>query len=351
MVSNKSLVFKAVPSGYPVPGKDLIVEESQFDENQSAPSGGLTLKYNHFSFDPYMRGRMRPAEVKSYAPAFDLGKPITSRGIATVLKSDNDKYKSGDLVIANMVSVQEYAALNKDTVDAVIQPLENPHKIDPKVFLGALGMPGLTAYSSLYDIGKPKKGEVIFISSAAGAVGQLVGQIAKHEGLKVIGSAGEDEKIEFITKELGFDAAFNYKKEKTSDALKRLAPEGIDIYYENVGGETLEAAITALNVKGRIVACGMISQYNLPPEESYGVKNLMQFVAKRLEMRGFIVGDKDMGPVYAADHQKNVQKWVAEGQFKPKSFETVGMDNAPEGLVGIFKGKNFGKAVLTLAKL
>jgi len=351
MVSNKSLIFKSVPSGYPVAGKDVVVEESQFDENQAAPSGGVTLKYNHFSFDPYMRGRMREAHIKSYAPAFDLGKPITSRGIATVLKSDNDKYKSGDVVVANMASVQEYAALNKETVDAIVQPLDNPHKIDPKVFLGALGMPGLTAYSSLYDIGKPKKGEVIFISSAAGAVGQLVGQIAKHEGLKVIGSAGEDEKVEFITKELGFDAAFNYKKENTSDALKKYAPEGIDIYYENVGGETLEAAISALNEKGRIVACGMISQYNLAPEQSYGVKNLMMFVTKRLEMRGFIVGDKDMGPKYAADFQKNVQEWVAKGQFKPKSFETVGMDNAPDGLVGIFKGQNFGKAVLTLAKL
>ena len=134
--------------------------------------------------------------------------------------------------------------------------INNPYKLDPKLFLGPLGMPGLTAYSSFYDIGVPKKGETIFISSAAGPVGQLVGQLAKHEGLTVIGSVGEDKKLDFITKELGFDAGFNYKKEKPLDALKRLAPKGIDIYYENVGGEQLEAAITCMNDFGRIVACG-----------------------------------------------------------------------------------------------
>jgi NADPH-dependent curcumin reductase CurA len=153
-------------------------------------------------------------------------------------------------------------------------------------------MPGLTAYSSFYEIGAPKKGETIFISAASGAVGQLVGQLAKHEGLKVIGSVGDDKKLDFITKDLNFDAGFNYKKESASEALKRLAPNGIDIYYENVGGEQLEAAIAKMNDFGRIIACGMISQYNNTPDQAYGVRNLMMVVAKRLKMQGFIVGDK-----------------------------------------------------------
>lgn len=212
-------------------------------------------------------------------------------------------------------------------------------------------MPGLTAYSSLYDIGKPVKGETIFISAASGAVGQLVGQLAKHEGLRVIGSVGSDEKLEYITKELKFDGGFNYKKENPADALKRLAPGGIDIYYENVGGVQLEAAINALNDFGRIVACGMISEYSKPEPERYGVKNLMQVVAKRLTMRGFIVYDKDMGPRYIKERDEKVGKWLQDGSFKAKSSVTEGIDNGPDGFVGMLQGKNFGKAVLKIADL
>jgi len=302
----------------------------------------MTVKINYVSFDPYQRGRMRSPEVKSYAPPFELGQPITNRAVATVLQSDSPKCKKGDVVVGDLMPTAEYAALDKDKVERDVSVPENPYKLDPKLFIGALGMPGLTAYSSLYDIGRPKKGETIFVSAASGAVGQLVGQIAKHEGLKVIGSVGDDKKLEYITKELGFEG-FNYKKEKTDEALKRLAPNGIDIYYENVGGETLEQAIDALNNHGRIVACGMISQYNLSPNDYYGPKNMMQFVAKRLEMRGFIVSDSNMGPKYAADHQKNVQKWIHEGNYKPKMSETDGMDNSIDGLLGLFKGENFGK--------
>ena len=353
MVQNKALVFKAIPSGLPEAGKHLTVETSNFDEQQNPPSGGITVKINYASFDPYQRGRMRDASIKSYAPPFALGEPVTTRVIATVLRSGNAKCKEGDLIVGNMLPTAEYAALDKKKVDNDVTKLDNPHNIDPKVFIGALGMPGLTAYSSLYEIGKPKKGETIFVSAASGAVGALVGQIAKHEGLTVIGSVGDDKKLDYITKEMGFDAGFNYKKEKPGDALKRLAPNGIDIYYENVGGEHLEAALTALNNKGRIVACGMISGYNTSPDQQYGVKNLALFVAKRLTMQGFIVGDPDMGPKYHADHQKNVAQWISEGSYKPLMSETVGMDNSPQGLIGLFSGQNFGKClpnpVLTLA--
>ena len=178
---------------------------------------------------------MRKPEIKSYAPPFELNKPITNALVATVLKSDHAKFKSGDRVVLPRSWTEEYSALSKEEADAAI-PLNNPYNLDERLFVGALGMPGLTAYSSFYEIGEPKKGETIFISAASGAVGQLVGQLAKHEGLKVVGSVGDDKKLEFITKELGFDGGFNYKKEKPLEALQRLCPDGIDIYYENVRG-------------------------------------------------------------------------------------------------------------------
>lgn len=255
---NKTFVFKKVPKGFPVPGQDLVIEDRPIDLD-AVPEGGLVLQNFVTSFDPYMRGRMRDASVKSYSPAYELGGPVNSSCIAKVLKSDSPDFKEGDLVSA-FVDIAEYAYASKEVIAGKrVFKIHNPHNFDLAIFVGQLGMPGLTAYSSLYKIGKPKKGETIFISSAAGAVGQIVGQLAKHEGLTVIGSVGSDEKLDYITKELGFDAATNYKKESTHDALKRLAPNGIDIYYENVGGEVLEGALEAMNTNGRIVACGMVS--------------------------------------------------------------------------------------------
>ncbi|KAI9373091.1 hypothetical protein BJX61DRAFT_533418 [Aspergillus egyptiacus] len=342
MATNKALVFKKIPEGYPVPGEHLVIESASYDANAAAPADGVFLQSLYTSYDPYMRGRMRSAEVKSYAPAFGLNKPIESASIAKVVRSNSSSYKEGDLVIGRL-PIQEYIALDADQLSR-INPLENPLGIeDVRVFLGALGMPGLTAYSSLYEIGKPKKGETIFVSAASGAVGQLVGQLAKHEGLKVIGSVGSDEKLDYILKDLNFDGGFNYKKEKPADALARLAPEGIDIYYENVGGEHMEAALDALKNFGRVVVCGLISQYNSAP---YPIKNIANVLVKRLTMRGFIVGDAGMGDKYTKEHQENVQKWIKEGSFKNLIHETVGIDNAAEGLVGIFHGKNLGKAVL-----
>ncbi|KAL4941367.1 hypothetical protein BDV06DRAFT_194641 [Aspergillus oleicola] len=342
MASNKALIFKKIPEGYPVPGEHLALEPAAYDANAPAPKDGVFLQSLYTSFDPYMRGRMRSAEVKSYAPPFYLDKPIESATIAKVLRSNNGSYKEGDLILGHL-PIQEYIAVEAEELSR-IRPLDNPLGIeDIRVFLSALGMPGLTAYSSLYEIGQPKKGDTIFISAASGAVGQLVGQLCKHEGLKVIGSVGSDEKLDYILKDLGFDGGFNYKKEKPGDALARLAPNGIDIYYENVGGEHLEAALDALNNFGRVVVCGMISQYNSAP---YPIKNISYVLTKRLTMRGFIVGDAGMGDKYTKEHQENVQKWIKDGSFKNLIHETVGIDNAAEGLVGIFHGKNLGKAVL-----
>lgn len=351
MVQNKGIIFKQVPKGWPVPGQDLTIEDRGFDLDQAPPEGGVTVKNFYASFDPYQRGRMRAAESKSYSPPFELNKPITNRVIMKVLKSGTSKFQSGDVILTRDVTpIEEYSVLQKSTVDNA-QKLENPYNLDPRIFLGALGMPGLTAWSSFYDIGQPKKGETIFISAASGAVGQLVGQLAKHEGLKVIGSVGDDKKLDFIIKELGFDGGFNYKKEKPSEALARLAPQGIDIYYENVGGEQLEAAINHSNLFGRIIACGMISQYNLDPSELYPIRNLMNVVTKRLTIRGFIVSDANMGPRYFKEHQEKLQKWISDGTFKSKISITEGIDNGVDGFLGMLKGENFGKAVLQIADL
>lgn len=351
MVQNKGLIFKKVPEGWPKPGQDLVIEDRPIDLDQQLSEGAILVKNFYASFDPYQRGRMRSPEKKSYSPPFELNKPITNRSIFKVVKSNNDKFKEGETLITRSVTpIEEYSVLDKDAA-ALCYKLENPYNLDPKHFLGALGMPGLTAWSSFYEIGQPKKGETIFISAASGAVGQLVGQLAKHEGLTVIGSVGDDKKLDFIIKELGFDSGFNYKKEKPSDALARLAPNGIDIYYENVGGEQLEAAINAMNNFGRIIACGMISQYNSKPEELYPIRNLMSVVAKRLTIRGFIVGDENMGPKHYKEHQEKLQKWLSEGTFKAKLSVTEGIDNGVEGFIGMLEGKNFGKAVLQIADL
>ncbi|KAI4264115.1 MAG: hypothetical protein L6R42_000777 [Xanthoria sp. 1 TBL-2021] len=351
MVQNKGLIFKQIPQGWPVPGKDLVIEDQGFDLNTEPPQDGITTQNFYVSFDPYQRGRMRAPESKSYFPSFELGKAITNSAVAKVLKSSNSKFSEGDIVVG-MIGTEEYSIVSAEVTNSMMRKLDNPHNLDPRLFIGALGMPGLTAYSSFYDIGEPKKGETIFISAASGAVGQIVGQLAKHEGLTVIGSVGSDEKLDFITKDLNFDSGFNYKKEKPADALKRLAPDGIDIYYENVGGEHLDAALEQMTKFGRIVVSGMVSQYNIEsPDQRYGVKNLSFMYMKRLKMRGFIVADPDMGPKYAVDHMKNVSQWIHDGTFKAQQSITEGIDNAIEGFLGMLKGENFGKAVLTIREL
>ena len=251
MVQNKGLIFKKAPSGWPTPGENLVVESRDFDLDKAPPKDAITTKNYHISFDPYQRGRMRPADANSYHPPFKLGEPITNSAVSKVLKSDNSKFQEGDLILG-FTGTEEYSIIPAEVTNTRCRKLENPLNLDPRLFIGALGMPGLTAYSSLYEIGKPKKGETLFVSAASGAVGQIVGQLAKHEGLTVIGSVGSDEKLDFIKNELKFDDGFNYKKEKATDALARLAPKGIDIYYENVGGEQLDAALGAINNYGRI---------------------------------------------------------------------------------------------------
>ncbi|KAL9600944.1 MAG: hypothetical protein Q9219_002879 [cf. Caloplaca sp. 3 TL-2023] len=351
MVQNKGLIFKKIPNGWPVAGQDLAVEDQGFDLDAEPPQDGIITQNFYASFDPYQRGRMREPESESYFSAFELGRPIFNSTIAKVLKSANSKFQKGDLVLG-MIPTAEYAVISAEITNSMMRKLDNPLDLDLKLFLGALGMPGLTAYSSLYAIGEPKKGETIFISAASGAVGQMVGQLAKHEGLTVIGSVGSDEKLDFIKKELKFDGGFNYKRERPAEALARLAPKGIDIYYENVGGEQLDAALDAMTNHGRIVTSGMISQYNAASaEERYGIKNITNVVWKRLKMQGFIVSDPDMGPKYAAEHQAKVSQWIKDGSFVAQQSVTQSIDGAVDGFLGMLKGENFGKAVLTIREL
>jgi len=359
MAPNKALILVQYPAAFPIPGTDLVIKSTEFDPKTPPPEGGLILKTNYLSYDPYLRGKMKPPTPASYAKGFEHGEPIYNFAISTVVSSANSRFKAGDVVLGTS-NFQEYVMVPKERADLTntamaFELLDNPLGLDPKVFLGALGMSGLTAYSSFYEIGKPKKGETIFISAASGAVGQIVGQLAKREGLKVLGSVGSDQKLKFIKEELGFDGGFNYKTEEPAAGLKRLLGElgssGLDIYYDNVGGEHLDASIAAMNTFGKIIMCGSVSQTSKKPGETHGIVNMPFVVGKRLTVRGFLVFDPDMGPKYHAEHQKNVGQWIKDGSITVKMSVTEGIDNAAEGFVGMLKGENFGKAVLKIADL
>jgi NADPH-dependent curcumin reductase CurA len=260
MAPNKTFVFKKTPPGLPVPGEHLATEDRPIDL-ETAPKGGVIVEVHYASYDPYLRGRMRDANAPSHStmPAFQPGQPIDNSILGAIYKSDSPDFAVGDLVLAH-APIAEYVRV-EDPAKVNLRKVNNPYGLDEALFLGPLGMPGRTAWSGLHRIGKPQKGETIFVSSAAGAVGQVVGQIAKREGLTVIGSVGDDAKLDFITKELGFDSGFNYKKESPAQALPRLAPKGIDIYFDNVGGDHLEAALANMNVGGRIPLCGMVRSW------------------------------------------------------------------------------------------
>ncbi|KAF3932631.1 Zeta-crystallin [Dactylella cylindrospora] len=347
MVQSKSLIFSKIPEGLPVPGQDLTVQTSEVDIT-TAPEGGVVVKVLSVSVDPYMRGRLRDPAIKSYSPAFDIGKPIYGEGIGKVIETANPDFPK-DTIIKGALDHSEYIIVPAEKA-ATLRKINNPYNLPLQRFLGALGMPGATAYSSLYEIGELHKSEkeTIFISAAAGAVGSLVGQLAKREGLRIVGSAGSDEKVKYLVEKLGFDAAFNYKTEKPLEALQKYIPEGLDIYYDNVGGETLAAAIENAKQFARFIECGMISQYNIKNiDEAYPFRNLMRIVSKRLKIQGFIVGD--IYPKYAEEHQKNVAQWLHDGAIHYQEDVTVGIDNEAEGFVGMLSGKNFGKAVIKYA--
>jgi NADPH-dependent curcumin reductase CurA len=301
-----------------------------------ALADGQVLVQNLFmSVDPYMRGRMN--DVKSYVPPFQLDRPLEGGAIGKVVESKVPELPAG-AIVQSMAGWRDYfvaKATDLRVVDASATPLSR--------YLGVLGMPGQTAWVGL-KLAEVKAGDVLFISGAAGAVGSIAGQIAKQRGCTVIGSAGSAEKVALLRDELGFDAAFNYRDEAVVKQLAVAAPDGIDAYFDNVGGDHLEAAIACMRDHGRIAACGSISRYN-DEAASAGPRNMFMIVTKRLTMRGFIVRD------WAREVKAfltEVAPLVASGQIKALETVVEGLDNAPEAFISMLKGGNVGKMVVRL---
>ena len=299
------------------------------------PGEGQVLVRNiYMSVDPYMRGRMSDRE--SYTPPFQLGQPLDGGCVGQVVKS-RSRLRVGDYVLGGKGWREHYVS------DATGLTEIYPDIAPIQTFLGTLGMPGMTAYVGLLEIGQMKEGEAVFVSAASGAVGSVACQIARIKGCRVVGSAGSDEKVAWLMDEAGVDAAFNYKTVVgLRDALARCFPDGIDVYFDNVGGGHLQAALAHMDDFGRVVMCGMISQYNLTEPEP-GPNNLMLAVGRRLTLRGFIVSDHwDRRPQFYAD----MGKWIAEGKVKWKETIVEGIENAPRAFIGLFTGENLGKMLV-----
>ncbi|KAI8140031.1 hypothetical protein BJV82DRAFT_672130 [Fennellomyces sp. T-0311] len=345
---NKQVIFSKVPTGVPVPGEHVTVVETTIDLDAPLTDGQILLKSLKISVDPMIRGQLRLPGTGKGLPPIPLGSPITGFVISKVIKSNNPKFKRGDLVSSFPAAFQEYTLLSPgpllDGLRTINESKTNGLPIS--YYLGVLGMPGLTAYGGLLEIGKPKAGETLFVSAASGAVGQLVGQIGKVLGLHVIGSAGSDEKVAFLKEELNFDSAFNYKTSSVDESLTKLAPEGIDIYFDNVGGETLESAIGHAKSYGRIALCGMVSEYNNSGEH-YGVRNLFDAIIRHLKIEGFAVTDYyHLSPKF----DKEVTEWLLEGKIKYRESVANGIEQTPQALTDVVTGKNFGKQVVHLAE-
>jgi NADPH-dependent curcumin reductase CurA len=318
-----------------------LPKESDFELAESSvpePEDGQILVRNLLmSVDPYMRGRMN--DVKSYTPPFKLGAPLEGGAVGRVERSRNPDFKAGDHVSNNLGWREAFVSDGRglSRIDPSVAPLT--------AYLSALGGTGLTAYVGLLDIGKPKPGETVFVSAAAGAVGSLVGQIAKIKGCRVVGSAGSRAKVDFLRNELRFDAAINYHEENLEEALARHCPDGIDVYFDNVGGDHLQAALGLMNPFGRIPACGMISQYN-NTTPAPGPNNLTNIVRSRLTLQGFIISDHlDRRPAFIAE----MGAWLREGKVKSRETIVEGLENAPHALIGLLQGENTGKMLVKLA--
>ena len=319
MVKRSDFEFITVPAGEPGAGEVLV-------------------RVLYLSLDPAMRGWMN--EGKSYIAPVGLGEVMRAGGVGRVVKSNDPTLAAGDLVVG-ITGIQDY----------VVSKAAGLRKIDPQVaplprYLGALGMTGLTAYFGLLDIGQPKEGETVVVSAAAGAVGAVVGQIAKIKGCRVIGIAGGAAKCSYIVDELGFDAAVDYKNEDVRKALARHCPKGIDIYFDNVGGEILETALSLLARRARVIICGAISQYN-STTGMVGPRNYMSLLVNHALMEGFVVFD------YAeryAEGMKALAGWTIEGKLKAREDVVDGLETFPETLLKLFRGENFGKLVIKVAE-
>jgi hypothetical protein len=329
----RQIVLASRPSGSPTAANFQLTET----DRPELADGQVRVRNLFMSVDPYMRGRMN--DVKSYVPPFRLGEPLEGGAIGTVIESRSPDLAEGDTVLHGLgwrdEAVLPAGSAQKVTVTA---------GLSPSAYLGVLGMPALTAYVGLLDIAALKPGDAVFVSGAAGAVGSVAGQMAKLKGAaRVIGSAGSDDKVRWL-RDIGFDAAFNYKAAPVLSQLREAAPDGIDVYFDNVGGEHLEAALEMLNPRGRVAMCGAIAHYNAT-EAPAGPNNLRYVISKRLTLRGFIVSDHwDRAPAMIAD----VSTWLREGRISHTETVVDGLDRAPEAFISLFHGGNTGKMIVRL---
>jgi len=332
--TSRQVNLAARPNGAPVPSDFEIVEV-----DVPAPADGEVVVKNTFmSVDPYMRGRMN--DVKSYVPPFQIGEALAGGAVGEVIESNSPDLAVGDHVVHGL-GWREVAVVPANQT----QPASAIDGVSLSANLGVLGMPGLTAYAGLLEVASFGEGDAVFVSGAAGAVGSVVGQIAKLKGAsRVIGSAGSDDKVTFLSDQLGFDAAFNYKSGPVTKQLLGAAPDGIDVYFDNVGGDHLQAALHALKVHGRVALCGAISVYN-NTEPAPGPNNLTLAIGKQLTLRGFIVSDfGSMRDQFVTE----VGGWLADGSLRNDETIVDGIENAGEAFIGLLAGANTGKMVVSI---
>jgi hypothetical protein len=335
--SNRQIVLVSRPQGEPAPENFKLVETPI----PAIGEGQILLKTKYLSLDPYMRGRM--SDARSYVPPFAVGEPLGGGTVSEVVASDNPKFAVGDLVLA-FGGWQDYAVSDGKglrKLDLALAPISTA--------LGVLGMPGLTAYTGLSNIGQPKEGETLVVAAAAGPVGSAVGQIAKIKGCRVVGIAGGAEKTNYLTKELGFDAAIDHRSPTLKDQLKAACPHGIDIYFENVGGAVWDAVFPLLNTFARVPICGLVATYNATsvPEGPDRLPGLMRAtLTKRLRIQGFIVFDHaEQTPEFLRD----MSSWIREGKVKYREDIVEGLENAPQDFIGLLRGANFGKLLVKVS--
>jgi NADPH-dependent curcumin reductase CurA len=330
---NKQVLLASRPDGW-VKETDFRIAETPLP----APADGQVLLKNlYLSLDPYMRGAMN--EKRAYGKPLQIGDVMVGETISEVSESRNPKFKPGDTVAAQ-AGWQQYALSDGENLRPV-----DPRLLPASVYLGVAGMPGVTAWYGLLKIGQPKPGETVVVSAASGAVGSVVGQIAKIRDCRVVGVAGGKQKCDYVTGDLGFDACIDHRDANWYEALKEATPKGIDIYFENVGGPLLDAVLGRCNPFARIPLCGMIAEYNA--KERYGLKNLISAVGNRIRLQGFIISDHfDIWPEALAQ----LAQWISEGKLKYRETVTNGLENAPAAFVGLFKGENFGKQIVKIVQ-
>ncbi len=334
MPVNRQIIVAARPAGYPKESDFTLVEKSV----PVPASGEMLIRIVYLSLDPYMRAMMNARE--SYGPSLQIGDVMVGGTVGKVIQSSHPDYVKGDIV-EGMLGWQEYA----------VSDGRGLRRVDPKVApistaLGILGMPGLTAYFGLLEISRPESGETVVISGGAGAVGSAAGQIAKIRGCRAVGTAGSDAKINYMVGELGYDAAFNYRSiENYYDALREICPDGIDVYFDNVGGAITDAVFRLLKPGARIAVCGQISQYNLEHPET-GPRLLGRLLTKRARAEGFLVSQfADRYP----SALKQLTQWLSEGRLKYREDIVDGIENAPRAFIGMLHGRNMGKQLVKLS--